>query len=251
MKPIPNKYVQSLFGRPELEGLDGELIVGDPTAQDCYRVTVSGVMRESGEPDVTFHVFDTVDITEVPFRNRLHAVADTLWGMTAPIQIVPHDEISNVQELDDYETWCLEQGFEGVMIRDPNGTYKQGRSTLKQGGLLKLKRFSDSEAEIIGFEERMTNTNEKLRDERGYSMRSTAQSGLVPSGTLGALNVRDIVSGVEFSVGTGFDDATRASIWAERGRLRGVLIKYKHFSIGNYDKPRFPTFLGFRAAMDM
>jgi DNA ligase 1 len=34
LKPIPNRFVQQLFGRPELNGLDGELIVGPPTAKE-------------------------------------------------------------------------------------------------------------------------------------------------------------------------------------------------------------------------
>ena len=270
MKPIPNQHVQALFGSSALDGLDGELIVGSPTAPDCYRTTVSGVMKEEGTPNVVFHVFDYATEPLAVFHRRPRVVEDYA---TEPLAVfhrrlryveqlcpdyvgsvrepVPHTLIVTQQELDAYETHCLERGFEGVMLRDPNGTYKQGRSTLKEGGLLKLKRFSDSEAEIIGFEERMHNTNEKLRDERGYAKRSSAQDGLVPCGTLGALQVRDIVSGVEFSVGTGFDDATRASIWGNRHRMLGALIKYKHFSIGNYDKPRFPTFLGFRAATDM
>ena len=29
LKPIPNKHVQRLFGHTQLNGLDGELIVGD------------------------------------------------------------------------------------------------------------------------------------------------------------------------------------------------------------------------------
>lgn len=37
LKPIRNQYIQSLLGRPEFNGLDGELIVGDPAASDCMR----------------------------------------------------------------------------------------------------------------------------------------------------------------------------------------------------------------------
>jgi len=60
LKPIPNTHVQRLFGRAALEGLDGELIIGDPTAEDVYRKTVSGVMSEDGKPEVKFYVFDIV-----------------------------------------------------------------------------------------------------------------------------------------------------------------------------------------------
>src|SRR5271157_6022581 len=63
LKPIRNENVQELFaGLPD--GLDGELIVGDPTAEDAYRKTVSLVMSEDKPLDffngqqIQFHIFD-------------------------------------------------------------------------------------------------------------------------------------------------------------------------------------------------
>ena len=50
LKPIPNKHIQALFRH--LDGLDGELIVGNPTAHDVFQKTTSGVMSKEGEPDV-------------------------------------------------------------------------------------------------------------------------------------------------------------------------------------------------------
>ncbi len=45
LKPIANENVQARFaGLPE--GLDGELIVGDPCAPDAYRKTSSIVMSD-------------------------------------------------------------------------------------------------------------------------------------------------------------------------------------------------------------
>lgn len=254
LKPIPNAHVQCLFGRCGIDGLDGELVIGDPRDADCYRNTVSGVMRRVFRPKVTFHVFDYHLAPEAGFRERLQHAADLAATYTSdrcPLDVLPQRMCRDQAEVEQMETTYLEMGFEGVMLRDPCGTYKFGRSTLKEGGLLKLKRFSDSEAEILGFEERMHNTNEAETNELGRTKRSSAQAGLVPDGTLGALLVRDIHTGVEFSVGTGFDDATRADIWANRHRMLGALVKYKHFAIGAYDKPRFPTFLGFRAPIDL
>ena len=37
MKPIRNEYVQKLFGKPEYNGFDGELIVGDIYAKDVFQ----------------------------------------------------------------------------------------------------------------------------------------------------------------------------------------------------------------------
>ena len=44
LKPIPNAHVQKLFGKPEYNGLDGELILGDIYAPDVFRKTTSAVM---------------------------------------------------------------------------------------------------------------------------------------------------------------------------------------------------------------
>ena len=245
LKPIPNQYVQRLFSH--LEGLDGELIVGAANSPTVYRETTSAVMRREGEPEVRFFVFDDVSAPEIPFFARLNPrISDA-----EDVVPVTHVLIQNPEELDAFEAEALGAGYEGVMLRSFDGRYKYGRSTLREGILLKLKRFSDSEAEIVGLEERMHNTNEQTRDELGHAKRSSAQDGLVPAGTMGALLVRDIHTGVEFSIGTGFTDADRADFWANRHRINGLIVKYKHFSVGGYDKPRFPTYLGIRSAEDM
>lgn len=69
--------------------------------------------------------------------------------------------------------------------------------------------------------------------------------------TLGALLVRDTVTGVEFSIGTGFTQADREELWANRTTLVGQFVKYKSFDIGVKDKPRFPVWLGMRNKEDI
>jgi hypothetical protein len=73
------------------------------------------------------------------------------------------------------------------MLRDPNGPYKFGRSTRKEGYLLKLKRFCDSEAEVIGVVELMHNGNEAKTNALGRTERSTRKAGKTGMGVLGAL----------------------------------------------------------------
>jgi DNA ligase-1 len=60
---------------------------------------------------------------------------------------------------------------------------------------------------------------------------------------LGALKVRDVKTGIEFEIGTGFTEADRVKLWQSRDML-GVfkLAKYKYFAGGSKDKPRFPVF---------
>ena len=248
LKPIPNKHVQKLFGRQELNGLDGELIVGKPMDSDVYRNTSSGVMSVEGEPEVTFCVFDDFHETG-GFQRRWHTAVRRAKKQKSVIH-VPHVVIKSEDELNSLEQQLLAEGYEGVMLRSMDGPYKHGRSTEKEGWLLKLKRFADSEAEIIGFQEMMHNTNEAKINELGQKERSSKKAGLTGKSCLGAINVKDLKTGVEFDIGTGFSQFDREKFWATQKDLVGKVVKYKYFPSGAKERPRFPVFLGFRDPID-
>ena len=239
LKNIPNLHVQSLFGRNEFNGFDGELICGDPTDPAAFRKTTSAVMSKEGKPnDVQFHVFDNFWVRK-GFKDRFAS----LKGAT----IVPHHLVHNEDEVLHHETRWLAQGYEGVMLRDPEGPYKFGRSTLTEGILMKLKRFSDDEARIIGIEEQMQNNNEMTRDALGRADRSNHKENMLGKNTLGSLRVVGLTGpyeGVEFSIGTGMDDAIRAAFWKDPPL--GQTVKFKYFPLGSKDAPRFPVYLGVR-----
>lgn len=250
MKPIRNYHTQSLFGRPELEGLDGELVVGNPWDKNLMQQTSSGVMSYDGKPDVQFWVFDQWDYP-AHFDVRRPTFARH-WAEVRCLS-VPHKEVSSYEELLIHEREFLYEGFEGVMLRHPNGPYKQNRSTLREAYLVKVKRFEDSEALITGYEPLYRNLNDAEFDERGYTKRSHASDGKVADDLLGKVVVRDLGTGVEFSVGSGFTEAQRIQLWALRdSNLMGRVIKYKSFkNAGVKDAPRHPIFLGFRDVEDL
>ena len=246
-KPIPNTHIRHLVSKCP-EGFDGELIVkGKPFSE-----ITGDVMRESGEPDFTYAVFDYVasreDINEAyEIRMKYLAAADAPDFVEKILPVL----IETKAELLAFEEKCLSQGYEGVMMRGPYGRYKEGRSTAKEGILVKLKRFEDSEAEILECIEQMENTNTKEKDAFGRGKRSMALGGMVPKDTLGAFRVRDIKTGIEFCLGTGLDDALRAKVWENKEQYIGKLVKYKHQSSGAKEAPRFPVFLGIRNREDL
>lgn len=248
MKPIRNIYTQELFGRPELEGLDGELVVGEPWDKDLMQKTSSGVMSVQGKPDVRFFVFDKWNNLG-GFEQR-HELID--WFPGERVVKLAHQHVYSYENLLAHEEEFLRQGYEGVMLRDPNGRYKENRSTLREGILLKVKRFHDAEARIIGYDALTRNTNAATVDERGYTKRSHSNDGKVADDLLGNLCVRDVTTGVSFSIGSGFTEAQRYDLWENREHLLGKIVKYKCFNVtGVKDKPRFPIFLGFRDEEDM
>ncbi len=251
MTAIPNRYTQSLFGHPLFSGLDGELVVGTPNHPNCMQNTMSGVMSQDGEPDVKWYVFDDWSSGK-PYIHRARQAKDRVNEIDDPRLVwLPQTPVHNAEQLFAYEEAKLSEGFEGVILRAPDGPYKQNRSTVKEGYMLKLKRFEDSEAEILDYFELMHNDNEATTDARGYTKRATHQENKRAAGVLGGFHVRDIYTDVEFDLGTGFTAEQRKNLWEGRKYLKGKLVKYKHFPIGVVDKPRHPIFLGFRDRRDI
>lgn len=246
---IPNRHTQRLFSKLR-EGTDGELIVGEAN-KNPYPRTVGAVRRENGEPDVRFHIFDNY-MAKGGFYDRHMSLPDSYGN----VFVVPHTIIRNAEELLALEQEFLTQGYEGLMIRSMDGPYKFGRSTLKEGYLLKLKRFKDSEAVILSCYERMHNANEATTDNLGRTERSSAKAGMEPTGMLGGFIARDVnpeskFFGVEFDIpaSTITQDELKP-MWDHRADYPGQIAVYKYFLYGSKDKPRIPTFKGFRADFD-
>lgn len=243
LKDLPNRHARGLLSDPMLDGLDGELIVGDPTAHDAYRTSASGLMSRDGTPEFTYYVFDLHD-EPAPWQERFERLQRRY--MPEFVKVLPHMTVSSLDELLAYEVAMLAQGYEGLILRDPSGAYKFGRSTVREGLLLKLKRFSDAEAIVIDTIEELHNANEARTNALGRTERSSHRENKTGTGRMGALVVRDVETDVVFNIGTGFNAEDR-----EQSNWVGKMVKYKSFKIGVKDKPRHPVFLGVRDARDM
>jgi DNA ligase-1 len=257
LKLIPNRYIQSVLTDVLPEGGDGEIIV-----DGIFGDVTSAVMSFDGKPDFRFRMFDYVppDI-DVNYESRMMLMEQ--WGKHNGAHIpniipVPDSRISlllprklrSIAEVKDFEQECIEEGYEGAILRTPTSPYKCNRATRREEWMLKLKRYSHGEAKIIGFEERMHNANKARRNKLGRIERSSHQENQVPMNTLGALIVRDIETGVMFNIGTGFDDRLRKEIWNNRSSWK-IVIRYKYFAYGMKNKPRHPVFEGVRHEDDM
>jgi DNA ligase-1 len=248
-KPIPNDYIrQTLEMTCNSMQLDGEIMIEGLSFNN-----LSGdVRRKDGRPTTFYYaVFDLVSDNHLTqtYANRMENLKATLL---APVcrKILPV-LIANAKELQAYEVACLEKRYEGIMVRSPNSPYKCGRSTENEGYLLKIKRFEDAEAVVIGFNEMMHNDNVATRDAFGRTERSSHQENLRGAGVLGNLECKAKGWSKEFEIGTGFDAKTRLNLWANRTKLIGNLVKFKHQPSGAGERPRFPTFIGFRDKWDL
>jgi len=246
LKPIKNKHVNNLLsGLPDL---DGELIVGSPTGEGVFNRTSSGVTRIEGRPNFTYFVFDRHDLGHLPFHVRYRYAEH----VSLAVSTVPHILISNILDMVNYETKCLELGYEGIMLRDPQGAYKHGRSTPAENILLKVKRFTDGEMRITGVLEGQKNLNVATVNALGETSRSTEKAGMMPNGQVGTILGVDLDTGEQVTAAAGRMNATeRKYYWENPEKLMGKIAKYKYFSYGQVDKPRFTTFQGFRHEDDL
>lgn len=232
---IPNVNIQNYFADGLCDGMDGELLSGHHDAE-VFKRTSSVVRSVKGGTEWHFKVFDLFNCPDVNFAGRLTVLRGRIRILQDEqkhkVSLVSQTMVLDVDELNRFEAICLEDGYEGAMLRNPNAMYKNGRATPTSQDLLKVKRFEDSEAVVLG-----------------WSPLIVLGTGKPDMGLMGSLQVRDTISQVEFSVGSGFT-------LLERDRFAfkppvGQVLTYQFFAQGAYEKPRFPTFKGFRPGFDI
>lgn len=249
--PIPNRHLQDLYARPEYEGFDGELVVGDPSRATVFETSDVVMEEHEGIESVFFLVFDLCNL-QVPYMERYRRLREM-----APVQNLWEQKlIFEEAELMDYVASITGMGYEGVIIRDLNSPYKFGRSTVREGWMLKIKNFSDAECIIVGMDELYSNQNPAELNDLGLTKRSSHQANKVPMNKMGSL--LGIYNGQEIRLGTGFTDAQRIEIWQNPDKYLRKYAKFKFQSTGGKSvetggkgiRPPY-VFLGWRHELDM
>lgn len=263
LKKPPNPYIERSITHALLSGFDAEITVGAPNEPGVFQKASTFWKRHNLEQHFNLWVFDDFTHPNEPFwdryrraRARIHTLEQKKVRVT--VNLLEHFWVNSPEELLAEEQRILGNGFEGAIIRCPNGKYKYGRTTLPEMNAFKLKRFIDSTAIILDIEEGFTNTNEAYIAESGYQKRSTHQEGLVPNGRAGHILVRDTMPnnedhqffGVEFYIGSGWDHEFGAELLRNKAKYIGKEIEYKYFAYEAKDAPRHGIFNGIRHATD-
>lgn len=272
LKQFKNKHVTTQFSHSLLVGFDGEMAANSEVHPDLCRMTSSALGTIAGQPYILWWLFDYVasDTRDMGYTDRLvHLVQAVdlvreqrpdLWNH---LRLMPSKRCTTMEELIEYDTWLLLQGYEGTIVRDPEGGHKQGRSTVREGGLLRIKRFVEFEYTVHTIIEGEENLNEAQINELGQTFRSSHRENKVANGMVGAMlgNVtKDVVidgavlfaAGQEVRVGAGcLSHDQRREYFLRQDEFKSMVHKAKFFPKGIKDKPRFPTWQGFRMAEDM
>ena len=251
LKQIPNIAIRTLIERilPEDGIFDGELSVDSD-----FQKTVSAVMSVNTvlPNNLKFYWFDWVQNSnfDMPYYLRVLSMNDyvknnkELRKLKIIVPLIPA-QVDNIEELSLFEEASIRKGYEGVVVRSYAGRYKCGRSTMREGIMIKIKRFEDFEATIIDTEELLHNLNQEQRDNFGRMQRSSAKGNKIKSGTLGAIVAR-AHNGNIFKIGTGFSSQQRYELWASSNDLVGKLVKYRSAGTSKDNVPKCAVFLGLR-----
>jgi len=247
-KPLPNYSLQQWVKKNKdiLEGMDGEIITSHISDPEIWNKSTSFCMSEDKEADFTYVIFDNWKMGG-SYNERINELCVLLPIDSFKISCITYLLVHTPEEVTEITDSFIARGYEGSVLRSPKSIYKYGRGTLKEQGMLKLKYFKDSEAEIIGFNELMRNANDQELSELGLAKRSSSKDNKVGGGLLGALIVRDVKTNVQFKIGTGLDDETRIAIWRDREKLKGKVVRYKYYDVHvKTGCPVNPVYEGFR-----
>lgn len=233
---ITDKLLENIdeFGRSYV--LDGEVV------SNSFQELMTQVHRKSDvqATDARLMAFDIVPLVEfkqgksVMGQRRRTNLLKTFAKVFADIgcvDIIPQIEVDletlvGVVEYKDYNRDIVNQGYEGIMIKDPDAKYECKRTT----SWLKQKPFIEVSLEITAVEEG-TGRNE---------------------GRLGAFvcSGHDDGKDITVNVGSGFSDSNRTEFWTDRDSLIGQVVEIRADAVtqnqdGTYSL-RFPRFMRFR-----
>jgi ATP-dependent DNA ligase len=199
--------------------LDGELWLGRGRFEEMgfvrNKYADAKRWKESG---LTYMVYD-IPSYDKPFEKRmiaLQAVVETTCEEVpnCPLRYVKQTKIKNPEQVKEFYNKIVNEGGEGVMLRQPASKYVFTRS----GTLLKVKPVIDAECTVIGYKEG-AGKNKYL---------------------LGSFHCE--MGGKKFYVGTGISDELRREKY-RKTHPTGSLITIQYTEMTKAGIPRFPRYV--------
>lgn len=126
---------------------DGELYIHGVPLQE-----ISGLARTQSpikeQLQLEYHIFDSA--SPLDFTHRISQILGNINEDWSPlIKIVPILIANSIEDIKTFNVHLIEEGYEGTIIRNPQGAYEFG---VRSSNIFKLKDFQDAEFEIVGHE---------------------------------------------------------------------------------------------------
>ena len=251
LKPFKNSVVSDVFSHPLLAGFNGELAVGSLTDGATCRRTSSVVnsysWNSSGEVP-TLYPFDyvTEQTQKFSFTDRYHLLRGLIDKLPPELAqfVKPLPSVKLCKTLEEvlaFHEMVISLGYEGTILRWHLAPHKNGRSTVKEGYLLRLKDQETDEAIVLSLVEAEENQNIAQINELGETFRTSHKENKVGKGMVGSFIC--LWNGMEIDVSAGqLKHDARREIW-ETGGWIGRTIQFRYLKYGMLNKPRHPRYV--------
>lgn len=257
LKAYKNKRLTTHFSQDIFSGCDGELLYGEPSDNLLCNNTTSCVNTIEGHLPKYYMIFDyltdnTIDLGYAERWEILQANIADIAKAAMPVQVFLPDYVvcNSVEEVMEFYQSCLDKGYEGIIIRDPNGKHKDGRCTVKEGAYMRIKPTEDAEGIVLRLEEAYENQNEAKINELGQTERSSHKDNKVPKGMIGAIWISTPEGEMKIGAGKMTHDM-RKYYFNHPDEIIGQIVKYACLGTGKKDKIRHGRFISFRSKEDM
>ena len=190
--------------------LDGELYAYGYRHSEIRSIVSRTRNLHKDYRNIEYHIYDIV--SDEPQGDRLKRLEELMRReLQKHIKLVPHYYAYDISQIQDYYTDFLNQGYEGIIIRDRNSPY----SRKKVSTMLKLKPRPSDYFTIIDVVEEVSITG-------------------VPKGTFGAFKCTT-EDGAVFNVGSGVTDIQRQIIWSNQSKFIGqtVKVRFQGYTLAN------------------
>jgi len=225
-----------------IELFDRSLVLDGEMVSSSFQALMKQVHRKDDvqAQDARLMLFDILPLSEFQTgksvmgqrrRTNLLRSMKQQFDIVGSIDIIDQIEVdldTYVGELEfkEFNKTAVEQGYEGIMIKDVDAKYECKRSY----HWLKQKPFIEVSLEVTNVEE-------------GTGRNLGRLGALVCSGS-------DLGKQITVNVGSGFSDDQRGDFWSSRDSLSGQIVEVRADAItlnqdGTYSL-RFPRFLRFR-----
>jgi DNA ligase 1 len=203
--------------------LDGEARANAATFQKGMSAIKRKQRKEGAQ--VTFTVFDALTPREfaerscaLTWKQRRKRLAPILQGMVPWLSVTPVAKARNDDEVQQWFVGMRKNGYEGVMVKDPDGLYDFKRSHV----WMKVKPEDTIDVEVTGWKE------------------GTGKY----KGQLGALTFKH--KRQTCAAGSGLSDNQRTKLWRQRKSLIGKLMEVKFTEETDGGRTRHARFIRFR-----
>lgn len=236
-------HIQEQLEKADIDDtvLDGEVMSGE------FQNLMKNLQRKTDAhtEDAVLHLFDWLPLhdfeqgacssTQADRTVSLETWVNDNAGLLTHCEFVPYQTVDlstpqGQQQFAQINKTAIDNGYEGIMIKDPKAPYECKRSY----AWLKIKPVIELSLPIVAVEE-------------GTGKYQGMMGAIVCSG-------EDDGKTVTVNVGSGFSDEQREQYWQHRNQLFGVLAEVKADAVtqnqdGTYSLrfPRFKTLRGFTA----